>query len=385
MCVALACVGGECVESGLPIDGDGDGYAPFPCGEDCDDRNAGIFPGATELCDGVDQDCDGRIDEGAPGIHSMAIERALASAVIVGMERAYAIVGHDADGALVAMLVGPDRAEGPALMLEPAPAPGDPRRPFGADRDAGELTVVSAGAPGEPPVVHRLMQSGDSLVSIEREPLAAEADVARLDVALIGGQRWIVFDTASGARVLLRETGERILLARGSLPPRLATDGRHVAVTEGDDAVRFFLGSGVEVGMRRLPGPLAARGLASGDGFVYAVYRDAFDHAMTRLTPVSSTSPTTAPFGGREDDVEIFAALPRVLVARRRGDDVRAWLLDATLTRYEAAFTPAEIVARGTLPPTSLSVTTSGAGLTAMLGTQIDASPGFLALLECGR
>ncbi|RME21184.1 MAG: hypothetical protein D6798_18745, partial [Deltaproteobacteria bacterium] len=35
-------------------DGDGDGAC-----EDCDDGNAAVFPGAIELCDGIDDDCDG--------------------------------------------------------------------------------------------------------------------------------------------------------------------------------------------------------------------------------------------------------------------------------------------------------------------------------------
>ncbi|WP_242094542.1 BspA family leucine-rich repeat surface protein [Aestuariivivens sediminicola] len=30
---------------------------------DCDDTNANVFPGATEVCDGVDNDCNGQIDE----------------------------------------------------------------------------------------------------------------------------------------------------------------------------------------------------------------------------------------------------------------------------------------------------------------------------------
>ncbi|MCB9793591.1 MAG: putative metal-binding motif-containing protein [Alphaproteobacteria bacterium] len=41
------------------LDGDGAGYA-----EDCDDADAALYPGAEEACDGVDQDCDGAVDEG---------------------------------------------------------------------------------------------------------------------------------------------------------------------------------------------------------------------------------------------------------------------------------------------------------------------------------
>ncbi len=58
-------------------DGDGDGYGNFlnpqvscaaPSGfgadnSDCNDANAAIYPGALEYCDGVDNNCDGTVDE----------------------------------------------------------------------------------------------------------------------------------------------------------------------------------------------------------------------------------------------------------------------------------------------------------------------------------
>ncbi len=42
-------------------DQDGDG---FGSSEDCDDSDSSVHPGATELCDGLDNDCDGSVDEG---------------------------------------------------------------------------------------------------------------------------------------------------------------------------------------------------------------------------------------------------------------------------------------------------------------------------------
>jgi hypothetical protein len=48
------------------IDLDGDGYDDVAWGgDDCDDGDAAVNPGAVELCDSVDNDCDGTVDVGA--------------------------------------------------------------------------------------------------------------------------------------------------------------------------------------------------------------------------------------------------------------------------------------------------------------------------------
>ena len=66
---------GQCLFTPVTLDLDGDGHrspkpgfapgAPGSCGDDCDDRSAAAHPGGVEVCDGVDNDCNGKIDDGS--------------------------------------------------------------------------------------------------------------------------------------------------------------------------------------------------------------------------------------------------------------------------------------------------------------------------------
>jgi Putative metal-binding motif/Dictyostelium (slime mold) repeat len=66
---------GRCVFEPVTADEDGDGFrrplpgfapgAPGACGDDCNDESALASPDGVERCDGVDNDCDGVVDNGA--------------------------------------------------------------------------------------------------------------------------------------------------------------------------------------------------------------------------------------------------------------------------------------------------------------------------------
>jgi hypothetical protein len=72
------------------FDGDGDGYGksnspltsddPIPPpgytsqSGDCNDGDPSAHPGATEICgDGIDNNCDGQIDEGCPALYTLIL------------------------------------------------------------------------------------------------------------------------------------------------------------------------------------------------------------------------------------------------------------------------------------------------------------------------
>jgi hypothetical protein len=73
-CTLDACTNGACGSTDARVDADDDGFfargttadpnAALGCGNDCDDASPTIHPGAVELCDSFDNDCNGVVDDG---------------------------------------------------------------------------------------------------------------------------------------------------------------------------------------------------------------------------------------------------------------------------------------------------------------------------------
>jgi len=118
--------GAGCVEGVgcvvFPVDDDGDGFDSAACpgaaGDDCDDTNADVNPAATEVCDGVDNDCNGLLghaDGLALGGEVRTIE-AWDRAVTAWSEAdaGFKIVGGNAQGTTEVLFVGDLSVQGEA-------------------------------------------------------------------------------------------------------------------------------------------------------------------------------------------------------------------------------------------------------------------------------
>ena len=146
------------------VDADGDGWV----GDlDCDDDDPDVYPGAEEICDGIDQDCDGFPDDG--------------------------LEGYDGDGDGSDCLTDcddddPDRYPG-ALDV---PGNGVDEDCDGADAELGECTAPSSPSAAEPLL---LDITGDQSTTLSFDTLVCED---------YGADTWKISYTDSGSQWLLR-------------------------------------------------------------------------------------------------------------------------------------------------------------------------------------
>lgn len=99
-----SCTGSTCVQ--VALDNDGDGHGTTACaaapGDDCDDTKAEVYPGAAELCDGIDNDCDKKSDlsDGLPLVGAIQNLPALNHAAVAAAgDGSFGIVGTSASAA----------------------------------------------------------------------------------------------------------------------------------------------------------------------------------------------------------------------------------------------------------------------------------------------
>jgi hypothetical protein len=224
---------------------------------DCDDSDAAISPGVTELCDGLDDDCDGDVDE------DYAEE----------LERWYADADADGygDGSAVTLLCeassGTTSQLGDCDDADPDAYPGAPVTPCTLPTedlilvtDLGEVYTWASGA-----LTPTLIYSASGAVSVLR------GESGGLNLTDASGA-WITLDASTGAELSNISGYSGSFVDCGGLDWQLSTSRSLSGVDE----------TGVVMSVSLSPfdtsslGPIYAVALAAADGVVYVAYLSSY-------------------------------------------------------------------------------------------------------------
>ncbi|MFK7988756.1 MAG: putative metal-binding motif-containing protein [Sandaracinaceae bacterium] len=381
MCSEMRCLAGTCSAVGLTMDLDGDGFAAAPCGMDCEDSSPDRYPGAPELCDGVDQDCDGTIDEGAIGATAHALTDALARTTLLAVGDVHWVLGET--GVEGELGLYPLEGTAPGTLRTVEVEVGRPRGVIGFPD--GRIVVAGASETASLTIVE-LAPSGDGYAVASQQDIGDPAVLEALRIRRIGVEFFVTYDTTAttGARrALLHPVVGPIELSPDpeGTPPSLAFDGSRLVVTTGRQTLQFFSAAGELTQARELPGPFARGALADGEGHVVVMYRDAFDHALTRMASEGRNPSVLAPSGTAADRVSVHRVEEGVLVLRSQPSLLGGWLLADDLSSYRARFLPPQL-SFGDESIAETSVAVRNDGLAAILSHR-PGEPDTVAFLTC--
>lgn len=318
-CRDLRCIAGVCTEVAPIRDGDGDRFAAAPCGDpaDCDDTNGDIAPGAAELCDLIDQDCDGAIDEMAPA-RAIRFEAATIDPQMVSLPWGDDVLVTDAaisPGTIRGRLVSiAERRLSTSLPIHDL---GDREVVAAAARavpGGGTIAVIARSASGDEIVILSLLRRTDGGAEISGSPIMHPIAMASaIALAVLDGVPYVAWDEGSTRRLWSPswaadvEVGEGLVEGLGPLD--LASDGTHLVLSSDPRTLAFHRTDGTRAGTRATTGDLATgRPLADDDGGLWAIVRDAFDYSVQRVTLASAGALSTTPDSDVSSATLLFGA-----------------------------------------------------------------------------
>jgi hypothetical protein len=276
-------------------DRDGDGAFPAPCGDDCNDIDDTVGPGAAEVCDAADEDCDGAIDEGAPATNALLVTTS--PSIFLPAD----------DGALLVHTGGSGRdfvahRFGPVRALEPPRGVGsfDTGVLAGARGNDGVYAIVVHAGTAQ----HALFGWSASELTIVR-PLATVPGLevgatSAFDVIAFGDTVAIAYD-AGTRNVRIGIEGPDVPIGAVVSPSdlSLATGGTHLAVLDpSEDTLVFVDARGTVVARHPVPPTPRSRSITSGDGRIYVATWDGTRSALTPVTRAMGAGASVPPFDG---------------------------------------------------------------------------------------
>lgn len=392
-CEEVRCIAGTCQEVAPIRDADGDREAPPTCGLDCDDTNASIHPGAAELCDLVDQDCDGMVDEGAAPL-AIRFETDTRDPLMISVPWGDDVLVTDtrfSPGSLLARTVSLDaRTVGVSrrvldvgdveIVAAAGRATDDGAILALAARDAGSATEI---------VIVTIRRAADGAAEVVGDPTRHPVgEVTALDVTDLAGTIAVAWDDASSTRFLWSPgwaADVRVAegLVAGLGPLDLASDGTHLVVSTSPRTLAFHGVDGALAGTQETTGELAlGRPLADDADGLFAIVRDAFDHSVQRvslgtvgaLTPALDAEPSTIQFG-------IDRIATRLYVTRASSIGTIAGYADTSDLELYTSFDMSEVTGGGRGTVRSVTVLEVPAG--PVIVTNYGETGSIFTLLAC--